>query len=111
MPHTIGKLLTRATTFLQSLRQSKASQEVMNIQSDESPNFKNCTTLILGVPRKMPFGCSPHCEYYKGEGGGLPQSLGHGESFEFVYACGLSVHQKCSNYALTNLLFGLCRFI
>jgi hypothetical protein len=23
----------------------------------------------------------------------------------------LSVHQKCSNYALTNLLFGLCRFV
>jgi len=22
-----------------------------------------------------------------------------------------SVHQKCSNYALTNLLFGLCRFV
>jgi hypothetical protein len=28
-----------------------------------------------------------------------------------MYACGLFVHQKCSNYALTNLLFGLCIFI
>jgi len=27
-----------------------------------------------------------------------------------MFACGLSVHQKCSIYALTNLLFGLCRF-
>ncbi len=32
-----------------------------------------------------------------------------GESCESVFACGLSMHQKCSNSALTNLLFGLCR--
>jgi hypothetical protein len=31
-------------------------------------------------------------------------------SCEFVCARDLSVHQKCSNYALTNL-FGLCRFV
>jgi hypothetical protein len=31
------------------------------------------------------------------------------ESYESVYVCGLSVHQKCSNYVLTNLLFGLYR--
>ncbi len=36
-------------------------------------------------------------------------SLGHGESCEFVFAHGLSVHQKCSSYALTNLLFNLCK--
>jgi hypothetical protein len=28
-----------------------------------------------------------------------------------MFACGSFVHQKCSNYALTNLLFGLCRFV
>jgi hypothetical protein len=39
----------------------------------------------------------------------LPPSPGHGESYESVFAHGLSMHQKCSNYALTNLLFGLCR--
>ncbi len=39
----------------------------------------------------------------------LPPSPGRGESCEFVFACGSSMHQKCSNYALTNLLFGLCR--
>ncbi len=32
-----------------------------------------------------------------------------GESCEYVFAHGSSVHQKCSNYALINLLFGLCR--
>ncbi len=47
--------------------------------------------------------------YYKGEGGGFPPSLGRGESCESEFARGLSQHQKCSNYALTNSLFGLCR--
>ncbi len=36
-----------------------------------------------------------------------PPSSGCGESGESMFACGLSVHQKCSNYALTNM-FGLC---
>ncbi len=35
-------------------------------------------------------------------------SLSHGESCESVYARGSFMHQKCSNYILTNLLFGLC---
>jgi len=26
-----------------------------------------------------------------------------------MFVCGSSVHQKCYNYALTNLLFGLCK--
>jgi hypothetical protein len=38
----------------------------------------------------------------------LPPNSGRGESYEFMFACGLFMHQKCSNYALTNLLFGLC---
>jgi len=29
----------------------------------------------------------------------------------FMYVCGSSMHQKCSNHALTNLLFKLCRFV
>jgi hypothetical protein len=41
----------------------------------------------------------------------LPPSLDHGESCEFVVACDSSMHQRCSNYALTNLLFGLCRSV
>jgi hypothetical protein len=28
-----------------------------------------------------------------------------------MYVCGLFVHQKCSNYALIDLLFGLCKSI
>ncbi len=36
-------------------------------------------------------------------------SPSRGESCEFVFARGSSVHQRCFNYALTNWWFGLCR--
>jgi hypothetical protein len=39
------------------------------------------------------------------------QNLGRDEFCESMYARGSSTHQKCSNCALTNLLFGLCRSI
>jgi hypothetical protein len=48
----------------------------------------------------------------------LPPSLHHVESCDFVYGHGSSmcvrgsfVHQKCSNYVVTNLLFGLSKSI
>jgi hypothetical protein len=47
-----------------------------------------------------------HKEYYKGEVVASPKS-GYGESCESVFVRGSSVHNKCLNYALTNLLFGL----
>ncbi len=49
--------------------------------------------------------------YYKGGKWWLPPSSNRGESCEFVFARDSSMHQMCSNYALTNLLFGLCRFV
>jgi len=51
-----------------------------------------------------------HREYYKGEGG-LPPSSNRGEFYESVSTCDSSVHQKCSNYELINLLFDLCRSV
>jgi hypothetical protein len=45
-------------------------------------------------------------EYYRGEVVASPKS-GCGESCESVFARGSSMHNKCLNYALTNLLFGL----
>jgi hypothetical protein len=62
----------------------------------------------------MPFGCSlvvNHKKYYKGEGGGFPHVWGCGESCKFIYAHGSFVYQKCSNYALIDLFFGLCMFL
>jgi hypothetical protein len=77
----------------------------MGLQSCKSPNFGNFGTPNLGVS-----GQNDIRKYYKEEGGGIPPSSGHGESCEFVFARGLFVHQKCSNYTLTNL-FGLCRSV
>jgi hypothetical protein len=41
----------------------------------------------------------------------LDSHLSPSRSWECVIAHGSSVHQKCSNYALTNLLCGLCKFV
>jgi len=50
-----------------------------------------------------------HKKYYKGGRWWLTLSLGCGEFCEFMFTCASSVHQRCFNYALTNMLFGLCR--
>jgi hypothetical protein len=42
---------------------------------------------------------------------GLPPSLSCGGSCESMFALGLSMHQRCSSYALTNLLVGLCKSV
>jgi len=71
---------------------------------------------ILGLPtwesrEKWHLDATPmvnHRKYYKGKGGGFPQVRA---MVGFVSPCGSSMHQKCFNYALTNLLFGLCRFM
>jgi hypothetical protein len=82
----------------------RSAHKVMDIQSCKNPNFGNFGT-------KWHLGASlmaKHKEYYKGEGGGFPPSP-CGESCESMFARDLSVHQKCFDYASTNLLFGLCR--
>jgi hypothetical protein len=45
-------------------------------------------------------------EYYKGEGGGFPKS----EPWWILWILWVRA-QKCSNHTLTNLLFGLWRFV
>jgi hypothetical protein len=79
----------------------------MGVQSDKSPNFENFETPNLGIPEKMTFGCSLHGKLHRIIQGGrwwLPPSLDRGEFCESMYANGSSMHQKCSNYALTSLL-------
>jgi hypothetical protein len=60
------------------------------------------TTWHLGVGL-----VTKHIVYYKGEGGGFPQVRA---VMSFLNLC-LPMHQRCSNYALTNLLFGLCKSV
>jgi hypothetical protein len=62
----------------------------------------------------MTFGCWSCDHAHRILQGGrwwLPPSSSHGESCESVFAHGSSVHQKCSDYALTNLLFGFCKSV
>ncbi len=49
-----------------------------------------------------------HQKYYKWEGGGFSQVWAI-MNFKSMFAHGSSVHQKCFNYVLINLLFGLCK--
>jgi hypothetical protein len=78
--------------------------------------------LILGISRlqlgslrtKWYFSVGPVAKqkkYYKGEGGGFPQVR---VMVSLVNPCLPMAHlctKKCIDYALTNLLFGLCRFM
>jgi hypothetical protein len=56
------------------------AEKIMGLQSYRNPNFKNFETPTWESWDKMTFGCWPR---------------------------GSFVHQTCSNYALTNMLFGL----
>jgi hypothetical protein len=83
----------------------------MGLQSHKSLNLRNFEIPTWESQDKMTFGCWPCNQAQKILYGGwwwLPQSPSCGESCESMFACGSSVQQKCSNYALTNMLFGFC---
>jgi len=86
------------------------AKNVIGFQSCGSLNFKNFRTLRT----KWHLNVSPmakNIEYYKEEGGGFPQVQ---SMVSFASPCMLVasfLHQNCSNHALTNLLFSLCRFM
>jgi hypothetical protein len=93
---------------------NQRSTKVMSPQSCESPNLGNFETPTWESRDKMTSGCWPHGQAQKilqGERWWLPPSSGHGESCESVFVCGLLMHQKCCNYALSNFLFGLCKSV
>jgi hypothetical protein len=52
-----------------------------------------------------------HKDYYKGEGGGFSHVWTMVSLVSPCLPMAHSMHQKCFNYVLTNLLFGLCRFM
>jgi len=92
----------------------RSAQEVMGLQSHKSPNFENFETPNLGVLGQNDNWVHAPWPSTKNTIKGkvwLPPNPGRGESCGSVFACGSSMHQKCSNYALTNLLFGLFKFV
>jgi hypothetical protein len=83
----------------------------MGFQSCGSPNFGKFWDSQLGsLGTKWHLGVGPvarHKDYYKREGGGFFQV----RVVVNLVSLYLPMHQKCLNYALINLLFGLCRFV
>jgi hypothetical protein len=90
----------------------RSACKIMGLQSCRSPNFGNFETPTLESQDKMTFECWSHGQAQSILQGGRwwfsPSSVCD-ESCESIFARGLSMHQKRSNYALTNLLFGLCK--
>jgi hypothetical protein len=114
MPHTLGNLSTRAITLLQTLPQSKVFKRSYGPPNSRESQFREFRDSQVGSPMtKWHLGASPWLGTDNTIRVKPPPSLnvGRGESCEFVFAHDSSVHQKWSNYALTNLLFGLCKFV
>jgi hypothetical protein len=89
-------------------------KKLKGLQSGTSPNFKNLETPTLGFLRQNDIWVQPSWLDTKNTIGGkalASPSPGHGECCESLYARSSFVHQKCSNYALINLLFRLCRCV
>jgi hypothetical protein len=87
------------------------AQKDMGLQSCKSLKFGNFGTSNLGVPTQNDIWVQALWPSTKNTIMGkvvVSPSIGHGESCESVYAHGSSMHQECYNYALNNLLFGLC---
>jgi hypothetical protein len=114
MSHIIGKLSMKATTFFKTSLQLEVCIRNYGRAKWWEAWFEN-----FGTPWDFWERChldvalmTNHKDYYK-EGGRwwLPLSSSCDELYEFVYVRGSSVHQKCFNYALINLLYGLCRSI
>jgi hypothetical protein len=91
----------------------RSEQEVMNAQSLGSPNRDSFETPLWESWEKVPFGCKCDREAQRilyGRRWWLPPSPGRGESSESKVARGLSQHQECAEWILTNQQVGFgCR--
>jgi len=77
MQHTIGKLLTKATTLLRTAPQSKVCSQsygAPKLQESQLAGFQDSHSGVLGEKSHLDVGSvASHRVYYKGEGGGFPQ--------------------------------------
>ncbi len=111
MPHIVGKLLTRAIIFLWTSLQLKVCTKSYGPFKLQKSQFQEFRDSQLGNCRtKWHLGASLWL-IVENIIRGKPPSPGHGESCESMYVYNSSIHQKCSNYTLTNLLFGLCKSV
>jgi hypothetical protein len=76
VPHIVEKFSTKATTCFKPRLNWSSSQEVIDLQSVKSSNFKISRLPSWEFRGKWYLGAAPmanHRKYYKGEGGGFPQ--------------------------------------
>jgi hypothetical protein len=109
--HTVEKLSMRAINLLQtSLQLEVCTQNYGPPKSQESQfwEFWDSHLGVLGQNDIWVLALWPYTKITIRGRWWLPPSPGCGEFCEFVVTRGLSMHQRCSNYALINLLFGLC---
>ncbi len=92
-----------------------SAHNVMGLKSCKSPNFRNFGIPNLKVPKKNDIWVLASwlgtTNIIRGKMVAFPKFEPWWVLCEFVFARDSSVHQKCSNYALINLLFGLCKFV
>jgi hypothetical protein len=114
MPHIVRKLLTRDTTLFQTSPQSEVFTRSYGPPKSQKSQLWEFRDSHLGIPRQNDIWVLvlwPNTEYtIRGKVVASPK-FGRGESYEFMFAHGSYVHQKCFSFSLTNLLFGLCKFV
>ncbi len=109
MSHTVEKLSTKATPFLQTSSQSEVCKQSYEPPKSRESQLREFWDSDLRVPRQndiwvlVPWLGTKYTIRGKVV---ASLSLGCGEFCEPMFAYSSSVHQKCSDYALTNLLFG-----
>jgi hypothetical protein len=111
MPHTFGKLLTRVTTLLQTSFQSKVFAQSYRPPKLRESQFRKFWVFNLGVSRQNDIWMLAMWPSTKNTIRGKVVASPKSRPWWVLWVRGSSVQQKCSNYALTNLLFGLCRSV
>jgi len=111
MPYIVGKLLTRIQLcFKPHLNQR--SKKNLGFQSRKSFNFENFGTPNLGVLGQNDIWVHAPWPSTNNTIRGKVVASPKIRPWWVLWVCVCpSVHQKCFNYVLTNLLFGLCRSV
>ncbi len=112
MPHTVGKLLTRAKTSFKNSPQSKVFKQSYGPPKLWESQFWEFQDSHLGVPGQNDIWVLALWPDTTNTIRGKVVASFKFKPWWVLWVCvcrGSSMHQKCSNYALTNLLFGLCR--
>jgi hypothetical protein len=111
MPHTVGKLSMRATTFHYTSLQSEVYTQSYKHPKLRESQFWELKLSLGSFKTKWHLGVGPiarHREYYNGKVMASPK-FGLWWIL-WIHVCPWFVRApKCANYALSNLLFGLYR--